>query len=61
MTFVGIMNTINTYAEDTYGDQTKVEEHMLRCIEQIVCKKSYMHPNHTTNFNDWYMKTDPPM
>ena len=30
---------------NTYADQTKLEEHMLRCIEQKVCNISYMHPN----------------
>ena len=57
------MNLINTYVEDvnTYGDQTKLEEHMLRCIEQKVCNISYMHPNQKIKFNDWYMKIDPPM
>ena len=44
---------------NTYGDQTKLEEHMLRCIEQKVCNISYMHPNQKINFNDWYMKIDP--
>ena len=46
---------------NTYGDQTKLEEHMLRCIEQKVCNISYMHPNQKIKFNDWYMKVDPPM
>ena len=34
---------------------------MLRCIEQKVCNLSNMHPNQKINFNDWYMKIDPPM
>ena len=46
---------------NTYGDQTKLEEHMLRCIEQKVCNISYMHPNQKIKFNDWYMKIDPPV
>ena len=46
---------------NTYEDQTKLEEHMLRCIEQKVCNISYMHPNQKIKFNDWYMKIDPPM
>ena len=46
---------------NTHGVQTKLEEHMLRCIEQKVCKISYMQPNQKINFNDWYMKIDPPM
>ena len=46
---------------NTYGEQTKLEEHMLRCIEQKVCNISYMHPNQKIKFNDWYMKIDPPM
>ena len=46
---------------NTYGDQTKLEEHMLSCIEQKVCNISYMQPNQKINFNDWYMKIDPPM
>ena len=46
---------------NTYGDQTKLEEHMLRCIEQKVCNLSYMQPNQKIKFNDWYMKIDPPM
>ena len=45
----------------TYRDQTKLEEHMLRCIEQKVCNISFMHPNQKIKFNDWYMKIDPPM
>ena len=45
----------------TYGDQTKLEEHLLRCIEQKVCNKSYMHPNQKINFNVWCMKIDPPL
>ena len=46
---------------NTYGDQTKLERHMVRCIEQKVCNISYMHPNQKIKFNDWYMKIDPPM
>ena len=46
---------------NTYGDQTKLKEHMLRCIEQKVCNISYMQPNQKIKFNDWYMKIDPPM
>ena len=46
---------------NTYGDQTKLEEHMLRCIEQKVCNISYMQPNQKIKFNEWYMKIDPPM
>ena len=46
---------------NTYDNQSKLEEHMLRCIEQKVCNISYMHPNQKTKFNDWYMKIDPPM
>ena len=46
---------------NTYEDQTKLKEHMLRCFEQEVCNISYMHPNQKINFNDWYMKIDPPM
>ena len=46
---------------NTYGCQTKLEEHMLRCIEQNVCNISYMQPNQKIKFNDWYMKRDPPM
>ena len=46
---------------NTYGDQTKFEEHMLRCIEQKVCNISYMSPNQKIKFKDWYMKIDPPM
>ena len=45
----------------TYGDQTKLQEHILRCIEQKVCNISYMQPNQKIKFNDCYMKTDPPM
>ena len=45
----------------TYGDQTKLDERMLRCIEQKVCNISYMHPNQKIKFNDWYLKIDPPM
>ena len=45
----------------TYGDQSKLEEHMLRCIEQKVCNISYMQPNQKIKFNDWYMRIDPPM
>ena len=46
---------------NTYGDQTKLEEHMLRCIEQKVCNISYMQPNQNIKFNDWYMEIDTPM
>ena len=46
---------------NTYGDQTKLEEHMLSCIEQKVCNISYMQPNQKIKYNDWYLKTDPPM
>ena len=46
---------------NTYDNQSKLEEHMLRCIEQKVCNVSYMHPNQKMKFNDWYMKIDPPM
>ena len=46
---------------NTYGDQSKLEEHMLRCIEQKVCNISYMNPNQKIKFNDLYMKIDPPM
>ena len=46
---------------NTYGDQSKLEEHMLRCIEQKVCNISYLHSNQKINFNDWYMNIDPPM
>ena len=46
---------------NTYGNQTKLEEHMLRCIEQKVCNISYMHPNQKIKVNDWYMKKDQPM
>ena len=46
---------------NTYGDQTKLEEHMLRFIEQKVCNISFMHPNQKIKFNDWFMKIDPPM
>ena len=45
---------------NTYGDQSKLEEHMLRCIEQKVCKISYMQQNQKIKFNDWFMKIDPP-
>ena len=41
---------------NTYGDQTKLEEHMLRCIEQNICNISYMHPNKKIKFNDWYIR-----
>ena len=46
---------------NTYGDQTKLEEHTSRCIEQKVCNISYVHPNQKIKFNDWYMKRDPPI
>ena len=46
---------------NTYGDKTKPEEHMLRCIEQKVCNISYMQPNQKLKFSDLYMKIDPPM
>ena len=46
---------------NTYGDQSKLEEHMLRCIEQKVCNISYMQPNQKIKFSDWFMKIDPPM
>ena len=46
---------------NTYGDQTKLAEHLLRCIERKVCKLSNKHPNQKVKINDWYMKIDPPM
>ena len=46
---------------NTYGDQTKLEEHMLGCIQQKVCNISYMQPKQKIKFNDWHMKIDPPM
>ena len=46
---------------NTYGDQTKLEEHMFRCIEQKVCNISYMQPNQKIKFKDWYTKINPPM
>ena len=46
---------------NTYGDQSKLEKHMLRCIEQKVCNISYMQPYQKKKFKDWYMKIDPPM
>ena len=46
---------------NTYGDLTKLEEHMSKCIEQKVCNISSMQPNQKIKFNDWYMKKDPPM
>ena len=38
---------------NTYGDQTKLEEHMIGCIEQKDGNLPYMHPNQKTKFNDW--------
>ena len=46
---------------NTYGDQTKLEEHMLRYIEKKVCNISYMHPKQKIKFKDSYIKRDPPM
>ena len=46
---------------NTYGDQSKLEEHMLRCIEQKVCNISYMQTIQKIKFNDWYLKIDTPM
>ena len=46
---------------NTNGDQTKVGEHMLGCIEQKVCNISYMHPKQKIKFTDWYLRIDPPM
>ena len=46
---------------NTYGDQSKLEKHMLGCIEQKVCNISYMQPNQKIKFIDWYMKIDPQM
>ena len=46
---------------NTYGVQTKLDEHMLRCIEQKFCNISYMHPNQKIQINIWYMIIDPPM
>ena len=45
----------------TYGDETKLEEHMLRRIEQKVCIISCIHPKQKIKFNDWYRKIDTPM
>ena len=44
---------------NTYGDQIKLEEHMIGCIEQKVCNITYKHPNQKIKFNDWYIKIDP--
>ena len=44
----------------TYGDQTKLEQHMLIFIEQEVCNISYMYPHQKVKFKGWYMKVDPP-
>ena len=30
---------------NTYGDQTKLEGHVITCFEQKACNKSNMHPN----------------
>ena len=46
---------------NTYGDQIKLEEHLLRCIEQKVCNLSYMQPNQKIKIKDLYMRIDPPM
>ena len=57
------MKTIHIYAGrcvNSYGDQIKHEEHILRCTEQKVCNISYMHPNQKINMSHWYMKTGPP-
>ena len=45
----------------TYGDQTKLKERLLRCIEQKFFNLSYMHLNQKMKFSDWYVKIDPPM
>ena len=46
---------------NTYGNQTKFEEHMLRCIEPGVCNLSYMLPKQKIKFIDWYMKFVTPL
>ena len=46
---------------NTYGDQTKLEEHLLKCIEQEFCKESYMPPNWKTTHIGWYLKVDLPL
>ena len=37
---------------NTHGDQTKLEEHLLGCIQQEVCIISYMHPNQEIKLKD---------
>ena len=43
------------------GDQTKLTEHMLTCIEQKVCNISCNHPCQKMNFKEYYVKIDPPV
>ena len=46
---------------NTYGDQTKLEELLLRCIEQNVCNKTSMHPNQKIKIIEWYFKIESTM
>ena len=44
----------------THGDQSKFDEHVLRCIEQEVCNISNKSTNLTTKIKDWCLGIDPP-
>ena len=46
---------------NTYANQSKLKEHMLRCIEHEVCNITYMHPNQKIKFNHYYMEIEPPV
>ena len=43
------------------GSETKLKEHMLRCIEQEVSTKSYMFQKQKMKIIRCYKKRDPPM
>ena len=44
----------------TYGDQTKLEERVLRYIEQEVRNTSQTPPNLKIKLKNCFMKVDPP-
>ena len=59
-----VIKSVHIHVENvkkTYGNQSKLEEHMSKCIEQEACNVSNIHLNQKIKFNDWYLKIDPSM
>ena len=46
---------------NTYGDQTRLEEHYVSCTEKKLCNTSCMHMKLNVIFKDWFMEIDPPL